>query len=682
MSYLNSQKLVPRPVPTLNDLHEFTPVEEYDLNSVLPPPKAPLETTLVIVEPFIPLLHADSLSRAFCCPPSGDRDIWFYPYPKGKPFESKEETLIYVEKQRLRTNLLTFAVTDRKSGDLAGIMSLGCDPEQATLDVKLMGLKIFPKFRGTHIFIHGCYLLLSYALDPSKEGGLGLNALKDFYDPDKAPPVALVELPNHPFESDGVEIYAKMLSLLPAANVKSLPALNMLLRAVESGQINENTQRIIEWSSGNTAISLAIVSRIYGLANVSAYISNKNPEAKMQLLRFFGLEMHVLSLFGGPAQVNPDDVDGGIRASIVDGSQDGCYNPSQYTSGRNPEAHIRWTGPQLHKQLPDMAVFAAGLGTAGTITGVGTYLKSVNPGIVNIGVFTAPNDKVPGPRPIDLAPPPADMDLPWKDVIDEAEFATSLDSYQASLELCRQGLLVGPSSGLALTGLYHFLEKTKANGGLDQLRGRDRKIKCAFICCDQPFQYIGEYFEKLPPHLFPKIVNDELLGVDQYPYGSSWTISPEEAHDKIKARAMVLDLRDSDDFDNARISGSVNLDLQCKEDPNPFRNPSTLRRQWLELDSHLHVDDPKFGPKLFGKIVVVNSYNGHTAVIASSVLRKKGVEAYPVRDGFDFATGDFKCMVEYGKRSLKYMIQVNRIDVESGKTNVFEYAKPGKCGIQ
>ncbi|KAF7375456.1 Gnat family [Mycena sanguinolenta] len=174
MSYLNTQKLVPRLVPTLNNLHEFTPVEEYDLNSVLPAPKAPLETTLVIVEPFIPLKHAESLSHAFCSLPGGDPDIWFYPYPKGKPFESKEETLIYVEKQRLRANLLTFAVTDRKSGDLAGIMSLGCDPAQATLDVKLMGLKIFPKFRGTHVFIHGCYLLLSYALDPVKEGGLGL----------------------------------------------------------------------------------------------------------------------------------------------------------------------------------------------------------------------------------------------------------------------------------------------------------------------------------------------------------------------------------------------------------------------------------------------------------------------------------------------------------------------------
>jgi cysteine synthase len=69
----------------------------------------------------------------------------------------------------------------------------------------------------------------------------------------------------------------------------------MLVRAKESGEINENTKRIIEWSSGNTAISLAIVSQIYGLGNVTAYISNKHPEAKIQLLRFFVRQSHSIA---------------------------------------------------------------------------------------------------------------------------------------------------------------------------------------------------------------------------------------------------------------------------------------------------------------------------------------------------------------------------------------------------
>jgi rhodanese-related sulfurtransferase len=146
--------------------------------------------------------------------------------------------------------------------------------------------------------------------------------------------------------------------------------------------------------------------------------------------------------------------------------------------------------------------------------------------------------------------------------------------------------------------------------------------------------------------LFPKIVNDELLGVDQYPYGSTWTISSEEAYPKISEHATVLDLRDSADFDMVRIAGSINLDLHSKQEPNPFTSPPALRRQWLELDGRLRASDPEFGPKLFGKIIIINSYSGHTAVVASSVLRKRGVEAYAVQNGFDFTSRacSFSCI--------------------------------------
>ncbi|KAF7327301.1 Gnat family [Mycena kentingensis (nom. inval.)] len=175
-TYLNSQRILPRATPDPNHLHERTPVEEYDLNSYIPAPRDTLETEKLKIVPFIPLLHADALSDAFCAPPpaGSDGDIWFYPYPKGKPFESKHETLMYIEKQRLRPNVLTFAVIDKLSGELAAVMSVGCDPLQGSLDAKLLAMKVFPKFRRTHVFIHGCYLLLRYLLNPVAKGGLGL----------------------------------------------------------------------------------------------------------------------------------------------------------------------------------------------------------------------------------------------------------------------------------------------------------------------------------------------------------------------------------------------------------------------------------------------------------------------------------------------------------------------------
>ncbi|CEL54449.1 hypothetical protein RSOLAG1IB_07052 [Rhizoctonia solani AG-1 IB] len=480
----------------------------------------------------------------------------------------------------------------------------------------------------------------------------GKTALLDFYNPDKNPPLPLVELPSHPFEGDNVRIYAKMLTLLPAGNVKSLPALNMLMRASEAGEVNDSTERIVEYSSGNTVISLGIVSKIMGGPQVGAYISNKTSPQKMELLRFFGLD---LTLFGGPAQVEPADVNGGIYAAIQDGMRPGWYNPGQYSSPQNSEAHVRWTGPQIHAQLPNINIFAAAVGTSGTMTGTGSYLKTVRPDLVNLGVFTAPGDRVPGPRPIDLV---QTVDLPWQEVIDAAEHVSSNDSYRISLELCRQGLLVGPSSGLSLQGLYQYLEKAKKNGELESLRADDGNVYCAFICCDQPYQYISDYFTKLDSSCFPPIYNTELLDKDLYPYGVDWILSPsdafrllypahglqtpptsptelEELRDAqeplIHAHAIVIDLRSHADFACAHIPGSKNIDIQCAGDKNPFKDPSMLAELWETLRKALvpQVKD------MSHKSVLLVSYNEEIAYVGCSVLRKEGVKAFSLGGGFE-----------------------------------------------
>jgi cysteine synthase len=120
--------------------------------------------------------------------------------------------------------------------------------------------------------------------------------------------------------------------------------------------------------------------------------------------------------------------------------------------------------------------------------------------------------------------------------MDFMEEVGSFVSYEKSLELCRNGLLVGPSSGLALVGLLNFLKKHKDLGRLDTLRNESGEIPCTssffdflahtdatmragvFICCDQPFQYISEYFTKLGPSYFRPIINEELFVTDLYPY--------------------------------------------------------------------------------------------------------------------------------------------------------------------
>ncbi|KAG8728220.1 hypothetical protein FRC11_011571 [Ceratobasidium sp. 423] len=173
-TYLNTTTLPPPRPPVLDTdpLFENTPPEEYDLNSIIPVPKKPLETDLVRVEPLIPSIHGEQLAEEFM-KPHDDPDVFFYPFPYGKPYTTKRETYVYLEKQRRRPNFLHFAIIDKKSGEFAGTYALGCSPDQATLDVRTMALKLFPKFRGTYILYHSTYLLLCHVLNPTSEGGCG-----------------------------------------------------------------------------------------------------------------------------------------------------------------------------------------------------------------------------------------------------------------------------------------------------------------------------------------------------------------------------------------------------------------------------------------------------------------------------------------------------------------------------
>lgn len=135
---------------------------------------------------------------------------------------------------------------------------------------------------------------------------LGPDALRKYFDPDCQPPLPLIEIPGslNPFAADGVKIYAKMMSMHPANNVKALPgksltpdcltrysnfaAMNMLERAVAPGKTNT----VVEYSSGSTVISMSMVSRVYhNISDTRAYLSNKTSDAKLKLMQFFGLDM-------------------------------------------------------------------------------------------------------------------------------------------------------------------------------------------------------------------------------------------------------------------------------------------------------------------------------------------------------------------------------------------------------
>ncbi|OTB02575.1 hypothetical protein M426DRAFT_74518 [Hypoxylon sp. CI-4A] len=488
----------------------------------------------------------------------------------------------------------------------------------------------------------------------------GPNSVRDYFDPDSTPPLPLVELPEklNPYRQNGVRIYAKMMTMHPANNVKAMPALNLLEKTVVPGK----TDTIIEYSSGSTVISMSLISRVYhGVSDVRAFLSNKTSIAKLRLMQFFGLN---ITLFGGPSQPEPTDERGGIRAAErMAELNESVVNPNQYENDENWKSHVRWTGPQILRQLPEISVICAGMGTSGTITGLGTYFKEAKPSVFRLGVCTAPGDRVPGPRSFALLAP---VEFPWKAAVDHIEEVGSHDSFSLSLDLCREGIVCGPSSGFNLKGLYKFIDRQIAAGKLQDIAGEDGEIHCVFLCCDLPYQYINEYFDKLSPEYFPSITNEALTKVDLYRYDEAWekdaaialpqflavktTVAPngpftglglQAAEEKglngtiaLQDGVSIIDLRQPADFGHFSLPGSINLPFASPSDPSPFSDPAVLEALWSRLEKHFGDPNAVLVPFLKNKRILLLCYDGDSSRVATSVLRAKGYEADSIRGGF------------------------------------------------
>jgi cysteine synthase len=321
----------------------------------------------------------------------------------------------------------------------------------------------------------------------------GKDAIKKFLNPDLHPSLPLVELPEalNPFLKDDVHIFAKLMYFLPLLNIKSLPALNMLLEAEKSGKLKD-VHTIVENSSGNTAFSLGIVAPIFGIKNVNAIVPFDIAPGKLELLRLAGVKpMLNKDVEGEPT---------GIKKAKEMGKQLGFFNPGQYENEANPESMEKWLAPQIWKQTKGkISVFCAGLGTTGTILGTSRYLKKKSAGLTVVGVNCEPEAAIPGVRTLKRL---GEISFGWKNIISHRVEAGTKESYKKSLSLCRLGLMAGPSSGFALAGLLKFLEQQKADSALDRLRNKGGKVVAVFICPDTPFPYLDKYSTHLDPSDF------------------------------------------------------------------------------------------------------------------------------------------------------------------------------------
>ena len=336
----------------------------------------------------------------------------------------------------------------------------------------------------------------------------GPDALKDFLNPGKHPNLPMVELPAslNPFVKDNVRIFAKLMGLSPLGNVKAVPAFNMIREMFLRGDL-DGVERLVENSSGNTVFSMALAARQFGVERTQSYVPSEISWNKLLMLQFFGIEPIVNQEPQNPVENDPDT---GVFKARADGNAPDAVNPGQYENPDNPEAHEKWTGPQIWEQTEGkIDVFCAGLGTTGTLIGNARFLKRKDPAVKVVGVLRAPDNYVPGVRTEDLLNV---VDFDWRSHVDSIESVETEASYISSMALSRNGILAGPSSGLALSGLLNHLGDLKKNGRLDDLRrSSDGEITCVFPCPDGPMPYLDEYFKYVDPSHFPPITNEDIL---------------------------------------------------------------------------------------------------------------------------------------------------------------------------
>jgi len=266
---------------------------------------------------------------------------------------------------------------------------------------------------------------------------------------------------------DKVRFFAKLEGQNPGGSVKDRIALAMIEKAEHEGLLKDD-RMILEPTSGNTGIGLALVGIAKGypvVITISAAMSHE----RMMILKAMG------------ARVNETDpalgTDGAIMKAreIAENDPGRYWMPFQFDNPENVLAHYHTTGAEIIRQVPDITHFIAGMGTTGTLMGVGKRLKEYNPSIQLIGVMPANGQRIQGLKNLSESIVPSIFDPSVPDRIIQVK---TEDALQTARNLALQeGILAGMSSGAALFGARMVAEDIKQGQGIIVVLFPDRGEK-------------------------------------------------------------------------------------------------------------------------------------------------------------------------------------------------------------
>lgn len=279
------------------------------------------------------------------------------------------------------------------------------------------------------------------------------------------------------------KIYAKAEHLQPGGSVKDRAAYQIILDAYENGSLKKG-QTVVEMTSGNMGAGLALVCRQFGNPFVAVMSEGNSPE-RLKILQAFGAEIILTEQVNGlPGMVTGADIKRAVEVAKEIAIVREAFYVDQFNNPSGIKAHFTHTGPEILRELPDIDVFMASIGTGGTFIGTAAYLKSVNPNIKCIAIepekaAILKTGKVGDPKHIiqgtayGLVPPHWDEKL-----VDD--FITVSDEEVLNMKKrlsSDQGLYVGYSAGANVLAAQKYLQNQSSD------------LNIVTILCDSGYKY-------------------------------------------------------------------------------------------------------------------------------------------------------------------------------------------------
>ncbi|AWG65956.1 cysteine synthase [Mycobacteroides abscessus] len=271
--------------------------------------------------------------------------------------------------------------------------------------------------------------------------------------------------------SPHVRLWAKLEDRNPTGSIKDRPALRMIEQAEQDGLL-ERGATILEPTSGNTGISMAMAAQLKGYKMICVMPENTSIERR-QLLELYG------------AQIIFSPAEGGSNTAVATAKELAAQNPSwvmlyQYGNPANADAHYRGTGPEILADLPEITHFVAGLGTTGTLMGTGRYLRENVPGIQIVAAEPRYGEGVYALRNIDEGFVPELYD---PEVLTTRFSVGSFDAVRRTRELVQvEGIFAGISTGAILHAALGMAAKAVKAG---------ERADIAFVVADAGWKYLS-----------------------------------------------------------------------------------------------------------------------------------------------------------------------------------------------